>query len=423
MVAGRPSSMADISASVPDSVAEHAIAEQAGARLARILVIIPTGFCFGLQNLTLSFFENLPSWISCHFLITRWNDGEFPRRLRELKLPYSSAWLGMFSRKLDPLNLKMTLEGLFKLPSAYLMFLRLYRQFRPTRILLANHHEAVLLWPLLIFLRGKVVCHMHDPPPSIPFQRVSFRIWRLAIGRFVFISANAKSRLAQLGPVSDKDPVVTNGVPIRELSLPRKRNDFFCRKFGWPEDSLIVGITGQMAPTKGHEDFIAAAALVVRINPRARFIIGGKQAEPFFSTLQSLIVTENLEGVVRFGGWLETSSQFFESIDVFVLASRHDEGFGLVIAEAGERSVPTVATRSGAAAEIIVDNETGILVGKERPGELAAAVQKLLADEAVRLKMGGRARDRISKSFNVDQQREEFMKVLVNPQARLSGHG
>src|SRR5438552_1932394 len=100
--------------------------------LARLLVIVPSAFCFGLQNITLALFEKIAQDLNCHFLITRWNDGEFPRRLRQLNIPFSSAWLGMFSRKFDWRNLKMTAECLLKLPSAYLVFLRLYRQFRPT---------------------------------------------------------------------------------------------------------------------------------------------------------------------------------------------------------------------------------------------------------------------------------------------------
>ena len=134
-----------------------------------------------------------------------------------------------------------------------------------------------------------------------------------------------------------------------------------------------------------------AAAQVARVNPRARFVIGGKPTEPFFSTLRTLIAAEGLGGVVEFSGWLETSTQFFESIDLFVLASRHDEGFGLVLAEAGERGVAAVATRSGGATEIIVDNETGILVQKSKPDEMAVAIHELLANESLRVEMGNRA--------------------------------
>src|SRR5437763_10278819 len=199
------------------------VANQSG----RILAIVPSGFCYGLQNITLAFFERIAKDVPCHFLVTKWNDGEFPARLRKLNIPFTEALLGMFSRKLDWLNLRMTLECLIKLPSAYFTLARLIRRFQPTCIFLANHHEAILLWPMLVFLRKKVVCHLHDVPPAIPFQKLSYRIWRTGIGRFIFISHSAKKRMAELGPINSQDPVIWNGVEARDLTLPRIRSDRF----------------------------------------------------------------------------------------------------------------------------------------------------------------------------------------------------
>lgn len=380
----------------------------------RVLAIVPSGFCFGLQNITLALFAKISKTIPCHFLITKWNDGEFPRRLRELNIPFTEAWLGMFSRKIDWRSLRMTIECLVKLPSAYLALIRLLRRFRPTCIFLANHHEAILLWPILVFLRKKVVCHLHDAPPPIGFQKASYRLWRKGIGRFIFISHSAAARMAELGPTYQNDAVIWNGVEIRELTLPRKRTDRFCAQFGWPRDCLIVGLTGQMTPTKGHEDFIAAAGQVARANPKARFVIGGKPTEPFLSTLRARICAEGLQGVVEFSGWIETVANFFDSIDLFVLASRHEEGFGLVLAEAGERGLASVATRSGGATEIIVDGETGILVEKTQPDEMALAIQELAARENLRREMGGRARARVINFFNLDRQAQKIEAFLAD---------
>jgi glycosyltransferase involved in cell wall biosynthesis len=384
-----------------------------GVKPFRILAIVPSAFCFGLQNITLALFERISKEVPCHFLVTKWNDGEFPGRLRKLNIPFTEAWLGMFSRKLDWRNLRMTIECLIKLPSAYVVFARLFRRFQPTCIFLANHHEAILLWPMLLFQRKKVACHLHDAPPAIPFQKASYRIWRTGIGRFIFISQSARERMAELGPIHQNDAVIWNGVEIRELIVPRKRTDRFCTMFGWPADSLIVGLTGQMTPTKGHEDFIAAAALVARANPKARFVIGGKSIEPYFSTLRAQIAAEGLPGVIEFSGWAESASDFFDGIDLFVLASRHDEGFGLVLAEAGERGLASVATRSGGATEIIVDGETGILVKKTNPDEMASAILKLLEDEQLRQETGGRARARVIEFFNLDRQAEKIKAFLA----------
>ena len=378
----------------------------------RILAIVPSAFCFGLQNITLAVFGEISKSVPCHFLVTKWNDGEFPRRLRELNIPFTSAWLGMFSRKLDWRNLKMTIECLIKLPSAYFVLARLIGRFKPTCIYLANHHEAILLWPILIFFRSKVICHLHDPPPPIPFQKASYWFWRAAIGRFIFISHSARDRIRRLGPIGDKDTVIWNGVKIRDLSLPRMRTDRFCQQFGWPADSVVVGLTGQMTPTKGHEDFIAAAAVVTRKNPKARFVIGGKGFDEFMSIQRELVAANGLQAVVGFSGWTENVTDFFEAIDLFVLASRHDEGFGLVLAEAGERGLASVATRSGGAAEIIVDGETGVLVEKAKPDDMAMVIEKLVAGQDLRQQMGGRARSRVIEFFDLDQQAAKIKAFL-----------
>ncbi|MCC6356830.1 MAG: glycosyltransferase, partial [Verrucomicrobiae bacterium] len=163
----------------------------------RVLAVVPTPYVFGLQVVTLDFFSRLREWADCHFLITRWNDGDFPRRLEAMSIPHTTSWLGMFSRKLDPENLRMTLECAYRAPQLYGCFWRLVREFRPDVIYTANNHELILLYPMLRLMRIPVVWHMHDPPPNIPFQRASFRVWRQPVTRFVTIAEDVRDRLVQ----------------------------------------------------------------------------------------------------------------------------------------------------------------------------------------------------------------------------------
>lgn len=384
----------------------------AGQPTLRVLAIVPSSFCFGLQNLTLSFFGNLSPGVRPYFLNTRWNDGEFPRRLDALGLPHTATWFGMFSRKLDARNVKMTLHCLVKLPIGYWDFFRVYRRFRPDVIYLANHHEMILLWPLLLLLRNKVVCHMHDPPPAIPFQRASFAVWRQAVNRFFFISESVRERTAQLGAPGPRDRVICNGVKISPLELPRVRDIRFVRQFGWSEGDVIVGITGQMTETKGHEDFLEAARLTAARNPRLRFVIGSRPLEPMAARLAALVEEHRLESCVKFSGWLPTPQDFFGAIDVLVLASRHDEGFGLVVAEAMERGAAVIATRSGGAVEIIEHGVSGFLIGKRSPAELAERVSDLANDAGLRGRLAAAGRRRVEAHFNLARQVKLFEEEL-----------
>lgn len=378
----------------------------------RILAIVPSAFCYGLQNLTLELFANLSPHVRPHFVNSRWSDGEFARRLDRLGIPYSATWLGMFSRRLDVRSLKMTVHCLSRLPFGWWHMARVYSRFRPHVVYLANHHEAILLWPLLVFWRRKVVCHMHDPSPAVRFQKVSFAVWRKAVGRFLFISKSVRERTAMLGGLAGSDEVVYNGIKITPIVLPRTRSDRFERQFGWPKEVVIVGMTGQMTETKGHLDFLKSARELVAEDPNVRFVIGGKPLEPYHQALQKTVVELGLTGRVGFCGWLESSTVFFEGVDVFVLASRHDEGFGLVVAEAMERALPVVATRSGGAVEIVDNGITGILVDKECPESMAKAIGSLVNDSPLRRRMGLAGRERAAVYFNLQTQVRQFETLL-----------
>jgi glycosyltransferase involved in cell wall biosynthesis len=378
----------------------------------RILAIVPAPRCFGLQNITLEFFSRISSQASCHFLCSRWSDGEFQRRLEELNLPYTLTWLGMFSRRLDRPNLKMTVECFFRLPAAYMAFLSLVIRFRPDVVYFATHHEIILFWPLLLLFRRKVVCHMHDPPPAIPFQKLSFFFWRQAVGRFLFVSENVRARLSSLGSLNDRDRVIYNGVEIRDLDFPRKRSARFRQKFQWPENSLIVGITGQMIPNKGHEDLLRAIYEIKNIARRVRLVIAGRNEGQFFSRLSDLVQQYGIQDIVGFAQWSPEVREFFQAVDIFVLASRHDEGFGLVVAEAGERGLPVICTRSGGAIEVVVDEQTGLIVEKQNPCQIAQALQRLSKNEGLVTEMGRRARQRICKMFNIEVQAAEFLTLM-----------
>jgi glycosyltransferase involved in cell wall biosynthesis len=85
-------------------------------------------------------------------------------------------------------------------------------------------------------------------------------------------------------------------------------------------------------------------------------------------------------------------------MDVHVLASRR-EGFPNVVLEAGAMEVPTVTTRATGAVDSVLDGETGLLVDVDAPDQLAAAVERLLDDAALRARLGAAARERVVRDF------------------------
>ena len=102
--------------------------------------------------------------------------------------------------------------------------------------------------------------------------------------------------------------------------------------------------------------------------------------------------------------------------DLIVSPSRR-ESFGLVLLEAGALGKPVIATRVGGVPEVVMDNETGVLVRPEDPAALAAAIIKLLENRDLAHRMGMNARRRVEERFTiqhaVSQVLEVYYSVLV----------
>src|SRR5262249_3088952 len=94
---------------------------------------------------------------------------------------------------------------------------------------------------------------------------------------------------------------------------------------------------------------------------------------------------------VRFCGFQSNPWKYIARADVLALTSRY-EGFGNVLIEAMACGVPVVATSSPGTREIVSVGEDGLLVEKHEPAAVAAAIERVLTDEALRRRMSQMAR-------------------------------
>ena len=376
----------------------------------KVFAVIPSGFCFGLQHVTLDYFERFTK-VDSLFLVTAWNNGDFIKLLNHNGLKYTTSWLGMFSRRLDWHNLQMSLHALSKIPRLYYDFYKTLKHFKPDVLFFANHHELILLYPALKFIKVPILCHMHDPAPAIAFQKKTFSIYSSVVDQVIAISNDVKLRTIELGCPPEKILTLHNGIKIPTEVREKRENDFV-EQFNWDEDVFIVGITGQMTATKGHLDLLDAFEIAYGKNNKLRLVIGGLPMEPLYGELLKYIKKWDLEKVVAFSGWKPAVSSFFKNIDTFVLASRHNEGYGLVVAEAMAHSLPVVITNSGGAIEIVVDNENGFIVPREDFKSMADKILFLSNNPLVCNKMGNSGLSNIVKNFNIDRQAKLLQDLL-----------
>ena len=103
----------------------------------------------------------------------------------------------------------------------------------------------------------------------------------------------------------------------------------------------------------------------------------------------------------EFHGWVADTPDALRDADVFVLATRGDN-LPVAVLEAMSLAVPVVATRIGGLPELVVDGETGLLVEPEDVDGLAAALERIAADEELRARLGRGTAERVVRHFAAD---------------------
>ena len=227
--------------------------------------------------------------------------------------------------------------------------------------------------------------------------------WIVAAGGYPAAEAR-RAGGGRLPPVTEIPPGVDAG-RFRPLDEPARLAAR--RHLGLPSDALVLLSVSRLVPRKGMDVLIRAVARLQRTRPDLVLAIGGAGRDE-----RRLAAIARLAGVqVRWLGRLseEDLPLAYGSADVFAMCCRErwlgleQEGFGIVFLEAAACGVPQVAGRSGGSAEAVEDGETGFVVsdpGDER--QVAAALEPLLDDPALRRELGEAARTRAVEQFSYD---------------------
>jgi colanic acid/amylovoran biosynthesis glycosyltransferase len=173
------------------------------------------------------------------------------------------------------------------------------------------------------------------------------------------------------------------------------------------EEEPVILHVARLVEVKGTEFLIRAFGLLAR--PEARLVLIGDG--PLRGRLEQLArecgVAERVEFLGALPhrevlGWMRRASLL--ALPSVRTASGREEGLGMVTLEAAATGVPAVGSDLGGIRETIRDRETGFLVPERDPAALAARMEALLADEALRRRMGEAARRRVEREFDITRQ-------------------
>jgi glycosyltransferase involved in cell wall biosynthesis len=101
----------------------------------------------------------------------------------------------------------------------------------------------------------------------------------------------------------------------------------------------------------------------------------------------------------------------YDAADIVCQASRWEEVFGWVIAEAMAYGRPVIGTRVGGIPEVVSDQETGFLIDRGDTKALADRLLALMADPQRRSIMGAAGRKKVESVFDLQKNVTQLLEV------------
>lgn len=235
-----------------------------------------------------------------------------------------------------------------------------------------------------------------------PFQKMLGR-WVGSRAQKVISISNAVQRYMTgpaLGLDARKFRTIYYGIDAAPFAAVRSEEIAAVRKqWGLADDALAIGFVGRLVPQKDIDTLLRGFALLADRCEKARLVIVGTGA--LETALRQRAAELGVSNRVVWAGFRDDIAAVMGAFDIFALTSIF-EGLGLVLLEAMAARRPVAATRVGAIPEVVVEGETGFLVGPREPEALAAAFEKL-SDGALRARLGEAGRERVVREFTLDR--------------------
>lgn len=172
------------------------------------------------------------------------------------------------------------------------------------------------------------------------------------------------------------------------------------RELGLSDANLVVGMVGRLVEEKGYQEFFEMAGRLATQRSDVRFLSVGLSEPEQSDAIDPLrLARENgLSGKCVLLEGRRDMAELYLAMDIAVLPS-HREGVPRALMESAAMGLPGVATDIRGVREVIEEGVTGFLFPLRDVDGFVDKVEQLLADEALRRRMGEAARRRVIQKF------------------------
>lgn len=234
---------------------------------------------------------------------------------------------------------------------------------------------------------AELIYHIHGSS-FVPFyEKYNYMKWinrSLNCANLIIVLSDSWRAFFE-GLVEDKNKIciLNNIIPLPEIIKDEKANELNSISF------LFLGLIGDR---KGVFDLLD----VVVNNKEAfeskiKFHIGGNGET---DKLESIIREKELETIVTFEGWVDSSLKvsLLSNCDVYVLPS-YNEGLPISILESMSYGLPIISTNVGGIEEVVHHGVNGFIVNPGNKEQLEEAIFRFINDHTLIESMGSKSKE------------------------------
>lgn len=194
-------------------------------------------------------------------------------------------------------------------------------------------------------------------------------------------------------------PIVPNGI---DLSRYERRSTFSVG-----EVFEVVNIA-RFEEAKNHAAIVEAAEILAQRGLKVKFHLYGMGS--LQQQTADMVKTRGLSDAIVFHGVTDDVPAVLAGANAFVLPSLY-EGMPMVLIEAMASGLPIVASRVGGIPDMVVDGDSALLC-EPRGDSIADELGRLIADKALRMRLGSAAMER-SRLFDSDTMATRYISVYA----------
>ncbi|MEX8510756.1 MAG: glycosyltransferase [Leptothrix ochracea] len=281
-----------------------------------------------------------------------------------------------------------------------------------------NYYVAAALRFMLHPKAPTQVCTCHDMGLRLSNDRLRrLFLWSLRYTRGVaMVGQQVHDRFVNQGWVDPRLAMtVLNGVPLDRFAWSPARHLEARRRLGLRAEDQVVGTVGRLVGLKNQRLLIKVLPALLQRHPALKLVlVGWGELE---DTLRAQAHALGVADRVLLTGARTDVADLTPAFDVFALPSQ-TEGISIALLEACATRLPIVATAVGGNPEIIHDGQTGLLIPSDDALALQTALDTLLSDPAMALRLAQNANAWVQAHASLDSLTATYQQFYLDAMAR-----